>query len=80
MIQTKTITSKKNSIKKNNLDIDALSETRLSEEGSAKEKEYIFIWKGVQQGIPRIHGSGFAIKNSLVPSLAELPVGISERK
>lgn len=66
-------------LQKYNVDIAALSETRLSEEGSVKEKDYTFFWKGVQQGVPRVHGVGFAIKNSLVSSLTELPVGISER-
>lgn len=33
----------------------------------------------MQQGVPRVHGVGFAIKNALVSSLTELPVSISER-
>lgn len=68
-----------NELLKYNIDIAALSETRLSEEGSIVEKDYTFFWKGVNQGFPRIHGVGFAIKNRLVNVLEELPIGKSER-
>ena len=63
------------------IDIAALSETRLSGEGSLNEvgQGYTFFWRGVPDGHPRIHGVGFAIKNSIVRSLTELPVGYSER-
>ncbi len=63
-----------------NLDIVALAETRFPDEGSLRENDgYTFFWKGRESGLPRLHGVGFAIRNSLVTQLSELPVGISER-
>jgi len=63
------------------MDITALQETRLSEEGQLREEGggYTFFWKGREANLPRIHGVGFAIKNELVSQLTELPVGINER-
>jgi len=63
-----------------NIDIAALSETRLSDEGSLTEVGggYIFFWKGHPTDSPHIHGVGFAVRSSLLPSLTESPVGISE--
>jgi len=64
-----------------NIDTAALSETRLSDEGSLTEVVggYTFFWKGNPTGSARIHGVGFAVRSSLLPSLTESPVGISER-
>ena len=64
-----------------NVDIAALSETRLSDEGSLCETGagYTFFWKGYPSGSPRIHGVGMALKNSLVEKLTESPTYISER-
>lgn len=63
------------------MDIAALSETRLADEGQLKEEKggYTFFWKGKPADEPRIHRMGFAIKNSLITHLFELPVVISER-
>lgn len=62
------------------LDIVALSETRLSDEGSLRENGgYTFFWKGCPSGQPRLRGVGFAIKNALVAQLNELPIGVNER-
>ena len=63
------------------IDIAALSETRLADEGQLKEEKggYTFFWKGKPADESRIHGVGFAIKNSLISHLSELPVGINER-
>ena len=47
-----------------NLDIVALQETRLSSFGSLKEKNYTFFWQGLEPEERRIHGVGFAIKNT----------------
>ncbi|KAK0142398.1 Craniofacial development protein 2 [Merluccius polli] len=68
-------------LKRFRIDIAALSETRLADEGQLKEEKggYTFFWKGKPADEPRIHGVGFAIKNNLVNHLHELPVGISER-
>ena len=63
------------------IDIAALSETRRAEEGHLKEEKggYTFFWKGKAADELRIHGVGFAIRSQLISHLSELPVGISER-
>ncbi|KAJ3606704.1 hypothetical protein NHX12_026223 [Muraenolepis orangiensis] len=68
-------------LRKFQIDIAALSETRLADEGQLKEEKggYTFFWKGKPANEPRIHGVGFAIKNCLINHLHELPVGINER-
>ncbi|XP_072181335.1 craniofacial development protein 2-like [Diadema setosum] len=64
-----------------NIDIAALSETRIAEEGSLTEPTtgYTFFWKGKAQNEDRIHGVGLAIKTSLMRQISDLPTGISER-
>ncbi|KAJ3612710.1 hypothetical protein NHX12_018968 [Muraenolepis orangiensis] len=68
-------------LRKFQIDIAALSETRLADEGQLKEEKggYTFFWKGKPANEPRIHSVGFAIKNCLINHLHELPVGINER-
>ncbi|KAL6464878.1 hypothetical protein MHYP_G00271950 [Metynnis hypsauchen] len=63
-----------------NIDIAALSETRLLDEGSLTEEGmgYTFFWKGYPLGGQHLHGVALAIKNTL-PRITETPVGISER-
>lgn len=63
------------------LDIVALAETRLPDEGQIREEGggYTFFWKGYEAGLPRHHGVGFAVKNRLLTDLTELPCGISAR-
>ena len=63
------------------IDIAALSETRLADEGSLREEGvgYTFFWKGRPQAEDRIHGVGFALRTALLKSIPALPVGISER-
>ena len=63
------------------IDIAALSETRLPNEDSLTEVggRYTFFWRGLPEEADRIHGVGFAIKTSLLNSLPESPIGISER-
>ena len=63
------------------IDIAALSETRLPNEGSLAEVGggYTFFWRGLPEEADRIHGVGFAIKTSLLNSLSESPIVISER-
>ena len=63
------------------VDIAALSETRLSGEGSLREDggRYTFYWRGYPEGSPRIHGVGLAIKNSIADAVTESPIYISER-
>lgn len=62
-----------------NIDIAALSETRLSGEGSLQERNYTFFWKGREPGQPRQHGVGFAIRNRILEEYNEVPTGINER-
>jgi hypothetical protein len=54
------------------VDIACLQETRLADSGSIKENSYTFFWQGKSSEEPRIHGVGFAVKNSLV-GLIDLP-------
>ena len=63
------------------IDIAALSEIRMEEDGSLEETDlgYPFFWKGLPAESRRIHGVGFAVKTSLLKSFPEQPVGISER-
>ena len=63
------------------IDIAALSETRLAEEGSIAELKggYTFFWKGKAQEEERIHGIGLAIKTSILKQLPDLPTAINER-
>ncbi|XP_061728258.1 uncharacterized protein LOC133533309 [Cydia pomonella] len=60
------------------VDIAALQETRLADEGSLRENNYTFFWKGKDTGERREHGVGFAVKNSLL-SCIDPPTGVSER-
>ena len=64
-----------------NIDVAALSETRLADEGQISETGagYTFFWKGKTAEEPRLHGVGFAIRNSLVRMHNLLPVHVSER-
>ena len=52
------------------IDIAALSETRISGEGSIIEgtegHEYTIFWRGYDTGQPRNHGVGLAIKNKIL--------------
>lgn len=68
-------------LRRYSIDIAALSETRLLHEGSLTEEGagYTFFWKGSPPGGQHLYGVGLAIKNTLLPSLTETPVGISER-
>lgn len=61
-----------------NVGIAALQETRLPGNGSLREANYTFFWKGREPEEPRQHGVGFAINNSLLSSI-EPPSGGSER-
>ena len=63
-----------------NIDIAALSETRLSEEDQLTERGagYTFFWKGKAVGVKREGGVGFAVRTELINQL-EQPHGISDR-
>lgn len=61
------------------INIAALSETRLMDEGSLTEEGmgYTFFWKGYAPGGQHLHGVGLAIKKTLLPRLTETPVCIN---
>ena len=63
------------------VEIAALSETRLAEEGLLKEvgAGYIFFWSGRKKEERREAGVGFAINSHLVSKLSGLPKGINDR-
>ena len=61
-----------------NMDIVALQETRLPSNGSLKEANYTFFWQGLEPTERRLHGVGFAIRNSLLSSV-EAPSNGTER-
>ena len=63
------------------VEIAALSETRLAEEGLFKEvgAGYTFFWSGRKKEERRKAGLGFAIKSHLVSKFSGLPKGINHR-
>ena len=61
-----------------NIDVACLQETRLADSGSLRESDYTFFWQGLSQDKPRLHGVGFAVRNSLLAT-TETPIGGSER-
>ena len=63
------------------VEITALSETRLAEEGLLKEvgAGYTFFWSGRKKEERREAGVGFAIKSHLVSKLSGLPKSINDR-
>ena len=64
-----------------NIDIAALSETRLPDEGSLVEMGtgYTFFWSGQPKVARHIHGVGFAARTSHLQSTKESPIAIDER-
>ncbi|CAH8533038.1 unnamed protein product [Dicrocoelium dendriticum] len=63
------------------IDIAALSETRLAEDGKLHEVGggYTFYWVGNAASAPRDHGVRFAISDRLNGQLVGEPTGISAR-
>ncbi len=63
------------------IDIAALSETRLANSGQIVESGagYTFFWSGRGENERREAGVGFAIKSHLVSKLASLPTAINDR-
>ena len=70
-------------LKRYTIDFAALSETRLSGEGSIVEGDttdgYTIFWRGYPDGEPRQHGVGLAVRNIHMNALQEEPKFISER-
>ena len=65
-------------LKRLNVDIATLQETRLADSGALKEKDYIFFWQGKRSNEPREHGVGFVVRNRLL-RMVEPGSGGSER-
>ncbi|XP_061714014.1 uncharacterized protein LOC133522360 [Cydia pomonella] len=61
-----------------NISIAALQETRLPDEGSLREAQYTFFWRGKGTDAVREHGVGFAVRSDLLKAI-EKPLGVSER-
>ena len=57
------------------MDIAALQETRLPANGTLGEKDYTFYWQGRAYGEVRLHGVGFAVRNSLLSTIQPPTVG-----
>lgn len=66
-------------LKRYRIDLAALSETRLSGEGSITEGDYTIFWRGYPSGEVRKHGVGLAIKSSHLKKVEEEPNYINER-
>ena len=68
-------------LKRYNIDIAALSETRFAEKGQLSEAGggYTFFWSGRPSTERREAGVGFAVRNHLVRHLVKLPDGINDR-
>jgi hypothetical protein len=64
-----------------NLDIAALSETRLADKGQLTEHGggYTFFWSGRSNTERREAGVGFAVKTQLAKKLTKLPEGLNDR-
>lgn len=67
-------------LKRLDIEVAVLQETRLSVEGQIKElaSGYTFFWKGLPKDDKHIYGIGLAIKTNLVVHLKELPTGLSK--
>ena len=63
------------------VDIAALSEVRLPEEGSLRELRagYTLYWSGKPKTEKRLSGVGFMVKDSIATKLSNLPTGHTDR-
>ena len=68
-------------LRRYNIELAALSETRLSDKSNLKEHGlgYTFYWIGKPEGEKRESGVGFAIRKDVASHLEELPCGVSYR-
>ena len=62
-------------LKRLSIDVAALQETRLLSSGSIREEDYTFYWQGKASGEHRMHGVGFAVRNSLLSDCTPPAVG-----
>ena len=63
-----------------NIDIAALSEVRLPDEGNLKEQgaEYTLYWSGKPSTERHLSGVGFMVRTSIASKLESLPTGHSD--
>ena len=68
-------------LKRYDIDIAALSETRLAETGQLIERGvgYTFYWQDRSVDEPRQSGVGFTVKRPIASTLVRLPRGVSDR-
>ena len=71
-------------LKRYNVDIAALSETRIAGEGSLEEvgdngEGYTYFWKGLPDVEQRIHGVAFAVRTALLRDKPSTHKGVNER-
>lgn len=64
-------------LKRLNIDIAALQETRLPSNGTLKEEDCTFFWQGKAPVEHRVHGVGFVVSNSLLSSVETPSKGIA---
>ena len=64
-----------NELKRLQVDIATLQETRLAESGSLRESDYTFFWHGKSSEEVREHGVGFAVRNSLLGMIEPIADG-----
>ena len=60
------------------VDVAALSETRLADQGQISEKGFTFFWSGNDASLPRRNGVCFAVAKHIV-GLCDRPVPVSDR-
>ena len=66
-------------LKRYNIDIAALCETRFTKYGSLVENDYTIFWSGRREGEKRESGVGFAMKNHIASKLEQDPIPINDR-
>ena len=63
-----------NELKYLNIDIAALEETSLTDEGMIRESDYTFFWRAKPAVERWLHGVGFTVRNTLLLHVVE-PTG-----
>lgn len=65
-------------LRRRNVHIAALQETRLPGAGTIREMNYTFFWFGKPENQARLYGTGFAVHNSMISSI-QTPIAVNER-
>lgn len=68
-------------LKKYNIDVAGLSETRFSESGMLRESisGYTYYWSGLAESEKRLHGVGIVMKNGIADRMNSSPKSINGR-